>query len=116
MVRSGPGRAGAGAGAGRREQQRSPHADMARTRPHGRLPTAAKAWPPSPHPRLGPGAQYHDSPPPRIRGTSGNVVPSLRTAPGYGAGNLPKNYNSQDASRQGPLKLLTSARGQTKRT
>lgn len=53
----------AGAGVGRGQQQRRPHADMARTRPHGRLPTAAEAWPPSPHPRLGPGARHHNGPP-----------------------------------------------------
>ena len=52
--RAGP-RLGWGGRRRRRRRRRRPYADMAGTRPHGRLPTAAGARPPSPHPRLGPG-------------------------------------------------------------
>lgn len=98
---------------GRGQKQRRLHADMAGSRPHRRQPTAAEASASEPPPPTRPGRR-DGSPPPPIQGTSGNGVPSPPRAPGCGAESAPINYISQGAPR--PLKLLTSAPGQTKWT
>lgn len=52
------------AGVGRGRRQRRPHADMARTRPHGRLSTVSEALASKPPPLVRPGARRHGGPPP----------------------------------------------------
>lgn len=65
---------------------------------------------------LGPGRTPRRPSAPPSRGTLGNGVPSPPKATDCCAQSTPFNYISQDALRPGPLKLLTSAPGQTKWT
>lgn len=55
-------------GVGRGRRQRRPHSNMARSRPHGRLPTAAEALASEPPPPARPEARRHGGPlPPWLR-------------------------------------------------
>lgn len=107
--RAGPGLDAGGGGVLTRTWPEPDHTDA---HPQPRAP-----WPPSSHPRLGPGPDATAALRPPARGHSGNEVPAPPRAPGCGARSPPRTtFPRMLFARTWWTGWLTSAPGQTKWT